>query len=72
MCGMQMTPQPQEEPRWNKLMDWGPAFDHFPNPSKTWIVTKPEHVDEAIRLFADSGINITPEGRPYFGGAIGT
>ena len=40
--------------------------------SKTWIVIKPEHLGEATRVFADTDINITPEGRPYLGGAIGS
>ena len=56
---------------WNKLMDCGLAFGYFPNPSKTWLVIKPEHLGEASRVFADTGVSITLEGRPYLGGAIG-
>ena len=57
---------------WNRLSEMGPAFGYFPNPSKTWLVTKQEHHDEASRVFADSGINITPKGRPCLGAAIGS
>jgi hypothetical protein len=53
---------------WDKL---GPAFGYFPNPTKTWIITKEDHHEKAITLFSDSGINITQDGRPYLGAAIG-
>ena len=32
---------------------------------------QPIHLEEASVIFADSGINITPTGRPYLGAAIG-
>ena len=57
---------------WNKLADCGLAFGYFTNPSKTWLVIIPEHLGEASRVFADTGINITLERRPYLGGAIGS
>ena len=57
---------------WDKLVKHGPGLGYFPNPSKTWIVTKREHHEEATKVFADSGINITSEGRPYLGAAIGS
>ncbi len=57
---------------WNKLAAVGPAFGYFPNPSKTWLVTKPNHLDRATNIFAGSGVNITSEGRPYLDAAIGS
>ena len=57
---------------WDRLVKQGPAFGYFPNPSKTWIVTKQEYHKEVTEVFADYGINITPEGRPYLGAAIGS
>ncbi|XP_064391050.1 uncharacterized protein LOC135338886 [Halichondria panicea] len=57
---------------WNKLAAIGPAFGYFPNPSKTWLVTKQNHHDRATNIFAGSGVNVTPEGRPYLGAAIGS
>ncbi len=55
-----------------KLAAIGPAFGYFPNPSKTWLVTKQNHhnYDRATNIFAGSGVNVTPEGRPYLGAAI--
>ena len=49
-----------------------PAFGYFPNPSKTWLVTKQNHHDRVINIFAGSGVNVTSEGRPYLGAAIGS
>ena len=57
---------------WDKLSVCGPGFGYFPNPSKTWLVTKPEHLETASTVFSDAGINITTDGRPYLGGAIGS
>ena len=50
----------------------GPAFGYFPNPSKTWLVTKQGRFDEASNTFAGSGVNVTLDGRPYLGAVIGS
>ena len=50
----------------------GPAFGYFPNPAKTCLVTKQDHFNLATDTFRRSGVNVTPEGRPYLGAAIGT
>jgi len=50
----------------------GPAFGYFPNPAITWLVTKQDHFNLATDTFQRSGVNVNPEGRPYFGAAIGT
>ena len=57
---------------WTKLVKVGPAYGYLPNPAKTWLVTKQDHFDKATNIFAGSGVNITPEGRPYLGAAIGS
>ena len=57
---------------WNKLAEHGPLFGYFPNPTKTWIVVKQEHQQEASRVFVECGINITTKGRPCHGAPIGT
>ena len=57
---------------WNRLAAEGPAFGYFPNPSKTWLVTKQRHFDEASNMFAGSGVNVTLDGRPYLGAVIGS
>ena len=41
---------------WNRLAAEGPAFGYFPNPSKTWLVTKQGHFDKASNTFPGSGV----------------
>ena len=55
---------------WDTLREEGPKFGYFPNPSKTWLVVKDPQC--SVSTIANSGINITTEGRPYLGAAIGT
>ena len=55
---------------WDQLTKEGPNFGYFPNPSKIWLVTKESCHDAEISAFADMGVNITSEGRPYLGAAI--
>ena len=57
---------------WNRLAAEGPAFGYFPNPSKTWLVTKQGRFDKASNTFAGSGVNVTLDGRPYLGAVIGS
>ena len=57
---------------WDKLATEGPGYGYFANPSKTWLITKEGHHANAISTFAGTGVNITPEGRPYLGTAIGS
>ena len=57
---------------WNRLATEGPAFGYFPNPAKTWLVTKQSHFDKASSMFDGSGVNVTLNGRPYLGAAIGS
>ena len=57
---------------WNRLTTEGPSFGYFANPSKTWLVTKDLHLKNAVKIFAGSGVNITPHGRPYLGAALGS
>ena len=57
---------------WNQLSAKGPAFGYHANPTKTWLVTKEEYLDKANNIFADSGVNVTSNGRPYLGAPIGS
>ena len=56
---------------WDNLNEAGPQFGYFPNPSKTWLIVKPQHWDKAEEMFKDTGIEMTTEGRRYLGGGIG-
>ena len=57
---------------WDDLCHSGPSFGYNPNASKTWLITKEHHLSQASDLFMGSGVNITPQGRPYLGAALGS
>ena len=57
---------------WDQLNTLGPKFGYFTNPSKTWLVTKEDHLSAASAAFADTDVKVTSEGRPYLGTALGT
>lgn len=56
---------------WDKIVEMGPIYGYFVNPSKTWLVVKEDLYDEAQRLFQDTDIKITMTGRSYLGSTIG-
>ena len=56
---------------WDRLMSLGPSYGYLANPSKTWLIVKPKHLPEATKVFHDSGINITTEGKRHLGAALG-
>ena len=58
--------------RWDDLARRGPTFGYFPNASKTWLVTKSELHQEALRTFENSSVNITCVGRPHLGAPLGS
>ena len=57
---------------WDRLTTSGPGFGYFPNASKTWLVTKEGFHADATSIFAGTGVNVTPDGRPHLGAAIGS
>ena len=61
------------------LQDWldhliteNPSFGYFPNSSKTWLVTKDGSHINAISTFSGTEVNVTSDGRPYLGVALGS
>ena len=57
---------------WNDLCHSGPHFGYHANASKTWLITKEQHISRARELFMGSEVNITSQGRPYLGAALGS
>ena len=47
---------------WDKL-SLGPSNGYFVYPTKSWLVTKDDHLLTASALFGDTSVNITFEGR---------
>ena len=56
---------------WQRLLEIGPSFGYYANASKTWLVTKERYMSLAQESFKDTEVNITTEGRPLLGAAIG-
>ena len=52
---------------WDKLLQFGPAFGYFPNPSKICLVVKESFYDAAVEMFQGSGISITVDGKRHLG-----
>ena len=57
---------------WDDLASVGPCFGYNPNPSKSWLVTKEDSYSNAVATFEGSNINISTNGHPYLGTALGT
>lgn len=49
---------------WSQLASQGPKFGYFANATKTWLVTKEKHLAIAKASFANTGVQVTSEGRP--------
>ena len=56
---------------WDKLGATGSQYDYHPNPSKTWLVVKPEHLPAAEEQFQDTGVKVTTQGQRHLGAALG-
>ncbi|KAL5491741.1 hypothetical protein EMCRGX_G017093 [Ephydatia muelleri] len=56
---------------WDALCSAGPNFGYHPSPSKTFLVTKPEHAEKAKQLFAGTNVSICA-GKCCLGAAIGS
>ena len=57
---------------WDMLVEKGPAYGYFPKPTKTWLIVKEDKLEEAKRMFKDTGIKITSDGMRHLGAAIGS
>lgn len=57
---------------WNKLCEVGPMYGYYPNAAKTWLVVKADHIEEARRLFKNTGVQISTEGRRELGAPLGS
>lgn len=46
---------------------WLPCYSH-----KMWVLTKEDHLDRDRKLFGDTLVNITTQGRPHLGAPLGS
>ena len=52
---------------WTRLLELGPKFGYFPEPAKSWLITKPENM-QLEKNFS----KITNSGKRFLGSVIGT
>ena len=57
---------------WDQLLCHGSSFGYFANPTKSWLLVKPELLDKAKSVFADTDVNVTSDGQRYLGSPIGS
>ena len=57
---------------WGEVQQYGPLFGYYPNSSKTYLVVKEEHEQNAKALFADTNVHITIHGKCHLGAALGS
>ena len=56
---------------WSHLIEAGPKYGYHPQPTKSWLIVKQEKLEEARRIFEETGIQITVEGERHLGAVIG-
>ena len=56
---------------WDILMQIGPNYDYFPQPTKSWLIVKENKLEEAARVFEGTNIQISTEGKRHLGAVIG-
>ena len=57
---------------WDKIIESGPSYGYYANPSKTVIIVKKEKLEEAQALFRNSGVKVTTDASRYLGSALGS
>ena len=49
----------------------GLSYGYFVNATKTSLIVKPDYLDTAKRVFQDTGISVTSEGKHHHGASVG-
>ena len=57
---------------WDHLLKIGPSYGYYPQPTKSWLIVKPDQLEQAREKFAGTEINITSDGERHLGAVIGT
>ena len=57
---------------WDNVVTSAPLLGYHPNASKSWLVVKPIEEEKARKIFEDTNIKVTIEGKSYLGGYIGS
>ena len=57
---------------WGNIVALGPKLGYNAKPSKSWLIAKPQYLDCAKKIFQNSGLHITTQGRKHLGAALGS
>ncbi|XP_066914550.1 uncharacterized protein [Clytia hemisphaerica] len=57
---------------WDHLLEIGPSYGYYPQPTKSWLIVKPDQLEQAQEKFAGTDIKITSDGERHLGAVIGT
>ena len=57
---------------WDSIEKWGPEYGYFQQASKSWLIVKPQYVVKARKIFENTGVQITIEGKKHLGAVIGS
>ena len=57
---------------WDVLQSSGPLFGYYPNPRKTCLIVKSEHLRNAEAQFQGTGMQITTQGQRHLGAPLGS
>ena len=57
---------------WDAIVELGPYIGYNAEPSKSWLIVKPEFLQSAETIFTGSGLKITAEGRKHLGAVLGS
>ena len=55
-----------------RVVSLGLQYRYHSNPTKTCLIVKPEHLQDAENLFSNTGIKITVQGHKHLGSPLGT
>ncbi len=57
---------------WLRITTIGPHFGYFPQPTKSWLIVKEDHLEEARAVFEGTNIQISITGERHLGAVIGS
>ena len=55
----------------DNIVDNGPMYGYDAEPTKSWLIVKPDLHEQATHIFEGTGVNITTRGKKHLGAVIG-
>ena len=56
---------------WDVICEKGPRYGYFPKPGKSYLVVKPDKIDEAKKVFQGTGVHVVLDAQRDLGAVIG-